>query len=192
MLLTCVCHCLQRPGASARRMEDITAAGENVVAALQAALQRAQLTQAQLEGNAARTADNLNDALAAIDKLQVRGRGRTKACSRGGCAGTCLVCYASTEFCNMQLHQHQACRPLLIAGGHESHRRQVRLCVQGHPGLLVCGCVPCTASPSMPPLGPSNCRMTSKPQAPSTPMCKATAATCLDFVYGMCIARCQP
>lgn len=43
-----------------------------MVAALQAALQRAQLTQAQLEGNAARTADNLNDALAAIDKLQVR------------------------------------------------------------------------------------------------------------------------
>jgi hypothetical protein len=74
---------LQRPGASARRMEDITAAGENAVAALQAALQRAQLTQAQLEGNAARTADNLNDALAAIDKLQVReGGGSLALCAK--------------------------------------------------------------------------------------------------------------
>ena len=54
------------------RTDAINAAGKGVVAALQDALQRAQASHKLLSANHTRTVQNLTDALANIDRVQVR------------------------------------------------------------------------------------------------------------------------
>jgi hypothetical protein len=53
------------------RTEAINAAGKGVVEALQDALQRAQVSHKLLSANHTRTVQNLTDALANIDRVQV-------------------------------------------------------------------------------------------------------------------------